>query len=83
MSIVSKVIVEDKSVSVSTLGKRMVKTVTIVCNAERGAMFGLILARIKIRQIFCMAVIAHIVLSKERVVTTETRKRFFFRKFFH
>ena len=75
MSIVLECSVHNKSVCMSKSGKKMIKTVMNVCNAERGATFRAFFIRSKRRKLCCLAVMLHIVLSKIRVVTTKTRNQ--------
>ena len=74
--------VQDKSVSMSIHGKRMVKTVTKVCNAKRASTFWTIQLRTTNRQLCCLAVMAQIALSKRRVVTMKKKNHLYFWKYF-
>ena len=75
-------IVQDKSVSSSTLGKGMVKTVTIVYNKQRVATLLKFFARTKIRQLCRLAARGNFVLQTSRVVTTKMETISVFEKTF-
>ena len=79
MSIVQAGIIQDKIVSMTIQGKRMVKTVTNVCKAKRAATSCKFRLKTKNRQIY-LAVIAHIALSKGRVVTVKMKNHLSFGK---
>ena len=63
-------------------GKRMMKTATNVCNAELAATFQTIVLKTKNRQFVCLAMLAHIPLSKTHVVTTKRKNHLLFRRNF-
>ena len=66
----------------STHGKKMLKTVTNLCNAGRAATFWRFLLRTKNQQVCCLALMVRIVLSERRVVNAKLRNQLLFWKNF-
>ena len=73
-------IARDQKLLMSMNGKRMMKIVTNVFNANDAAMFWVCPLSSKNRKFWCLAVMPLIVSSKRQVVTTETKNHLIFWK---
>ena len=74
--------VQDKNVSMLLWGGRMVRAVTNVCIAKRAVTFWKFLLEAKSQQLYCLAVMGHIVLPRKWVKTTKNKNHVSFGEIF-